>query len=283
MQGKYKVAIFEADNKLVGFNIPTIYDMTKSPASGLLDLLSDLLYGQKILPNRFREKTTSAIPMQGPVYAASLINQKYDDVQAAVYIPGVSDRANSLDDIKEIIRDSDAVVVSSLTVNAWSQKEIIRIAKQENKPVIATGAHARMYEPARSLLAPGKMPKSRHDGYNDVLISYPGADYVIQHNHYDAFERLIGLLKEGENYIPRVLKIPGVGIFVPGLNNFNGLEQSPDSMKIPDIPDIEIDPEVIDNFEKVKMFGLTGSFQGCINNCDFCQIKEFMGRNFLYL
>ncbi|MGE5341172.1 MAG: hypothetical protein ACM3SY_06785 [Candidatus Omnitrophota bacterium] len=279
-----RVSIFEADNRLVGFDIPTMHDLLKRPALRLLDYWDRYLYGAGIKKKQ-RRMAASAMPLQGPIFAANLLRKTYseNELQATVYVPGISEDAGTLYGVRHIIRHSDVVVVSALSVHAWAQKAIIRIAREENKKVIATGPHARMVEAAKSLLDKPGIPGSRHNDYNDRIDVFPGADYVIQHNHYDAFLMLIDLIRQGKDSPKTVKTIPGVG-YHDMKGETQGLTADPCQVIVADIPDIPLDFRVIDGCtRRLKMIPLTGSEQGCINACQFCQIKLIMGNRFIYI
>ena len=290
MSEPFRVAIFEAVNHLVGFNSPTSFDIAKNPSNGLIDYLSKHLYGVGITNKKLRWRPPRAMPMQGPVLAANLLKKRYRGkaVEATVYIPGVSVEASTLAGVRDIIKRSDVVAVSALSVNSWAQQEIIRIAKEEGKKTIATGAHARMYAAAKRLLGQGpggqplRMPASRHLAYNDRLILFPGSDYVIQYNQYDAFLDLVALIRQGTDSPETVKSIEGVG-FCDSEGNVRGLTEQPCDMMVPQIPDVIYDPKVIDGYDtQLKTTSFTGSGQGCIYACEFCQIKKFMGNTFIH-
>ena len=288
MSHTFSVAIIEADNALVGFSPPTNDDIEKHPPETPAQWIGELLYSQNLISSRPRN--ASNIPMLGPLYAASLLKARYPaDMQVKIYVPWISEQATTHSGIQNIIEKADVVVVSAVTFFSWAQKEIIRLAKQAGKKVIATGAHARMYEGARGLLveagddpAAKKIPRSRHDGCNDELVDFPGADYVLQHDHYNAFLKLIDLIKRSVDAPAAVGAITGIG-YIDAAGHRAGLTVNPRDMIIPDIPDLLLDFTLIDGYgHGISIVPLPGSAQGCINSCEFCQIKQFMGNRFLY-
>lgn len=290
MSKPVSIAIFEADNRLVGFSIPSVHDVLKEQSERMSDYMDKFLYGSGITRKRLRGGSFGAMPLQGPVYAANLLKKKYqgEAVDIMVYVPGISGQAMSLDGVRNIIRRSDIVVVSSLSINSWAQMEIIRIAREESKKAIATGVHAWWHETAKGLLGrdqegnPIKIPESRHDNYNERLVNFPGADYVIQHNHYNAFLELVELIRQGADCPGTVKSIMGVG-YCDDQGNVRGLSEVAGDMIVPPMPDVVYDVKVIDGYDtKLKITASTGSEQGCINACDFCQIKQFMRNTFVY-
>ncbi|MCP4135958.1 MAG: hypothetical protein GY754_33625 [bacterium] len=280
MKKPFTIAIFEAQNFLLEFDPPTIYDMSKQRWNSLADFAKIFFHGRGLYSKRKNKFATPMSPMQGSLFAANLLNQQ-EGVSATVYIPGISEKASTLTGVTELIKESDCVIVTALTIHSWAQKVIIAMAREMNKTVIATGPHTRMVESASDVLRKGKMPRVRNNVYNDDLDEFPGAQYVLQHDQYNAVLQLVDLIRSGKETSARLKKINGLGYV--NKNSIMGLEKKAGNMIIPEIPDIVFNPTVIDNYEKISTYCFTGSEQGCLNNCSFCQVKEIMRNNFHYI
>lgn len=166
-----RICIVEADNLLVGFNVPSILGVNDFHWSSA-NLFSELLHAQLGIPRLFAshivERRGCGIPMQGPIYAAVLARKHGH--HADVYFPRLSPSARTLEMLRQTMRRYDMVFVSALTNTTWAQKHIINLAKEEQKVAVATGASSRMYNSAFSLLQPGTIPASRHQSYNDDTV-----------------------------------------------------------------------------------------------------------------